>query len=113
MPSPLLRKLCTGRMLQTGEGRNRALDELRRLPSQTRPISEADEDQALLESEFLEVIGRCSKDRWRPRMLPFTIRSVAPRPHELIVRIAEEFLPDSSAASCLHGSPETRIRNLR
>ena len=95
MPSSVLRALCTGRMLQTGEGRNQALDELRQLPPRTAPIPEAaDEDQAFLESEFLEVIGRCSKDRWRPHMLPFAIRSVTPRPHELIVRVADEFLPD-------------------
>jgi hypothetical protein len=95
MPSSLLRALCIGRMLQTGEGHNQALDELRQIPPHTAPIPEAaDEDQAFLESEFLEVIGRCSKDRWRPHMLPFGIRSVTPRPRELIVRVPKEFLPD-------------------
>lgn len=95
MPTPQFRALCTGRMIQTGECRNLALDELRKLPAGAPPIPEAaDEDQAYLESEFLEVIGRCSKDLWRPRMLPFGVRSVTPRPRELVVSIPKEFLPD-------------------
>jgi transposase InsO family protein len=50
--------------------------------------------QAALESDFLEVIGKCPKDRWRPRIRPFGIKSVTPRPDALIVRIAREYLPD-------------------
>jgi hypothetical protein len=91
----LFRALCAGRMAQTGESHNQALDELRRIPAGTPPIPEAaDTDQAFLESCFLEEIGRCHKDRWRPRMLPFAVRSVTPRPHELVVRVPKEFLPD-------------------
>lgn len=52
-------------MLYTGEDHGRALGELRRQPAGTPPISDAaDDGQAVLESLFLEVIGRCGKDRW-------------------------------------------------
>jgi hypothetical protein len=95
MPNTVFRALCAGRMAQTGESHNQALDELRRIPAGTPPIPEAaDADQAFLESCFLEAIGRCEKDRWRPRMLPFAVKSVTPRPHELVVRVSGAFLPD-------------------
>lgn len=95
MSVSLLRRLCAGRMLYTGEDHGRALGELRRQRAGSPPIPDAaDDGQAVLESLFLEVIGRCRKDRWQPYMLPFAVRSVTPRPHELIVRVPKQYLPD-------------------
>jgi hypothetical protein len=95
MPSTLLMALARGRSARTGESCRHALNEIRLLQPGTPPIPPAaDMDQAALESDFLEVIGRCPKDRWRPRMRPFGIKSVTPRPDALTVRIAAEFLPD-------------------
>jgi hypothetical protein len=87
--------LARGRSARTRESSHHALNEIRLLQPGTPPIPPAtDVHQAALESDFLEVIGRCPKDRWRPRMRPFGIKSVTPRPDALIVRIAAEFLPD-------------------
>jgi hypothetical protein len=95
MPVSLLRRLCAGRMLYTGEHHGRALGELRRQQAGSPPIPDAAGDgQPILEALFLEVLGRCSKDRWQPYMLPFAVRSVTPRPHELIVRVPKQYLPD-------------------
>jgi hypothetical protein len=95
MPSTLLMALARGRSARTGESSRHELNEIRLLQPGTPPIpSAADVHQAALESDFLEVIGRCPKDRWRPRMRPFGIKSVTPRPDALTVRIAAEFLPD-------------------
>lgn len=95
MPTTLPQRLASGRAAQTGETPQQALDGLRTLDPGTPPIPDAaTADQAFLESEFLELLGRCDWDRWRLRMLPFTVRSVTPRPHEVIIRIPGEFLPD-------------------
>lgn len=95
MPSTLLMALARGRAARTGESCRHALNEIRLLQPGTPPIPPAaDVHQAALESDFLEVIGKCPKDRWRPRMRPFGIKSVTPRPDGLTVRIAAEFLPD-------------------
>lgn len=127
MPTPVLRALCTGRMTQTGESHNQAIVEIRRIPAGALPIPEAAHtDQAFLESCFLEAIGQCPKDRWRPRLLPFAVRSVTPRPDELIVRVPAEFLPDiiggimpswaaadeeAGTVSQVHGIPGLRARH--
>lgn len=57
----LPKTLCAGRMAQTGEGWNLALDELSKLPPGTLIPEAATSGQASLESDFLEVIGRCDK----------------------------------------------------
>ena len=95
MPSTLLTALARGRSARTGESCRDALNEIRLLQPGTPPIpSAANMHQAALESDFLEAIGKCPKDRWRPRMRPFAIKSVTPRPDALIVRIAAKYLPD-------------------
>jgi hypothetical protein len=102
MRSSLLRALCTGRIQQTCEGRNLALDELRKLPPRVPFPEAATLGQASLESDFLEAIGRCDIDRWQPYLLPYVISSVTPRPHELVVRIPGEYLPDVIRAIMPH-----------
>jgi hypothetical protein len=94
MPSSTLDALCQGRIAYTGESWECALTELRDAPHGTPIPDAASTGQAALESDFLEVIGRCDKDRWEPYMLPFAVTSVTPRPDELVVRIPREYLPD-------------------
>jgi hypothetical protein len=94
MPSSFLRTLASGRIQHTGESYRSALVEVQTLPASWPIPDPAEAAQAALESEFLEIIGHCPKDRWRPRMLPFAIRWVTPRSHELVVCIHREFLPD-------------------
>ena len=95
MPRTLPHRLVAGRAAQTGERHQHALDELRGLDPGTPPVPDAaTPDQAFLEAQLLERLGRWNPDRWRPRMQPFGVRSVSPRPHEIVVRVPAEFLPD-------------------
>jgi hypothetical protein len=95
MPRTLPHRLVGGRAAQTGERHQHALDELRGLDPGTPPVPDAATlDQAFLEAQLLERLGRWNPDRWRPRMQPFGVRSVSPRPHEIVVRVPAEFLPD-------------------
>ena len=95
MPRTLPHRLVAGRAAQTGERHQHALDELRGLGPGTPPVPDAaTPDQAFLEAQLLERLGRWNPDRWRPRMQPFGVRSVSPRPHEIVVRVPAEFLPD-------------------
>jgi hypothetical protein len=94
MPTSTTDMLCKGRIACTGESWECGLTELRNTPHGT-PIPDAGSPgQSALESEFLEVIGKCDPDRWQPHTLPFLITSVIPRPDELIVRIPDDYLPD-------------------
>jgi hypothetical protein len=95
MPNTRSHRACAGRAAQTGETFQQSFEALGRLSPEAPPIPDpAGEDQAFLESRFLESIGRCDVDRWRPRMLPFSVRSVTPLPDELLVRVPLKFLPD-------------------
>lgn len=99
MPLTVPHRLVAGRTAQTGERPRQALDELSGLGSGAPPVPDAaTPDQAFLESMFLERLGRWSPDRWRPGMQPFGIRSVSPRPHEVVLRVPPEFLPDVARA---------------
>jgi hypothetical protein len=114
MGTSLFDALCAGRMAQTGERQNTVVSEIRRMPSDGPPIPEAaSADQAFLESCFLEAIGHCGKDRWRPHMLPFAVSSVTPRPDDLIVRIPREYLPDVLRRHASMGRRRTLSRGRR
>jgi hypothetical protein len=95
VPRTLTHRLIAGRAAQTGERHRQALEELRALSPGAPPVPDAATlDQAFLEAQLLERLGRWNPDRWRPQMQPFGVRSVSPRPHEIAVRVPAEFLPD-------------------
>jgi hypothetical protein len=95
MPSTLLHRLCVGRAAQTGETPEQARAALLRLEPGTPPIPDAaSEDQAFLESLFLEKLGRCRLHGWWSPSVPFMVSSVTPLPDELTVRVPAVFLPD-------------------
>lgn len=103
MPLTVPHRLTAGRAAQTGERFSQALDELRRLGPAVPPVPGAEApDQAFLEAQFLERAGRWNPDRWCPRMQPFGIRSVSPRPREILLRVPPEFLPDVIRAAMPH-----------
>jgi hypothetical protein len=95
MPLTVPHRLLAGRTAQTGERPRQALDELRQLGPGVPPVPDAATgDQAFLEAQVLERLGRWNPDRWRRQMQPFGIRSVSPRSHEIVLRVPAEFLPD-------------------
>lgn len=95
MPITRMGALTEGRADLTGETRQQAQTELRRLGSRTPAIPDAiSRGQAPLEARVLLLLGKCLYQRsWHPGV-PFMVSSVTPKPDQLILRIRDDYLPD-------------------